>query len=68
MKYGPAALDPSNPRHHHAMSLPGEFYMDGVQNPAPKLTPAQAARLEAAREQHQRDVATGNLPFKIVRK
>lgn len=64
-KYGPAALDPNNPRHHHAMSLPGEFYMDGEEPmKLPPQTPEQAARLQAGREQYQRDLAEWNFPFK----
>lgn len=64
-KYGAAALDPNNPRHHHAMSLPGEFYMDGKPNPAPKLSASESARLEAAREEFQRRKAAGLLPTRI---
>lgn len=59
MKYGPAALDPKNPRHHHAMSLPGEFYMEGKPTPKPKLTSEQQSRLDAAREEFKRRKAAG---------
>lgn len=61
-KYGPAALDPNNPDHHHAMSLPGAFYMDGKPTVLPPQTPEQAARLQAAREEFQRRKAAGTLP------
>jgi N-formylglutamate amidohydrolase len=61
-KYGAAALDPNNPAHHHAMGLPGAYYMDEKPNPPLELSPASAARLQAAREDFQRRKAAGTLP------
>jgi FtsP/CotA-like multicopper oxidase with cupredoxin domain len=62
IKYGAAAIDPKNPAHWHGLGLPGAFYMDGTRTVLPPQTPAQAARLAAARADFQRRKAAGTLP------
>ena len=62
MKTGRAALDPSNPQHRHAMSLPGTYYMDGQPTRVAKLSKEEEARLENAREEFRRRKEEGTLP------
>jgi hypothetical protein len=62
MKTGRAALDPSNPMHHHALSLPGAFYMNGKPTRMPKPSPEEKARLEKIREEFRRQKEAGTVP------
>jgi hypothetical protein len=64
MKTGRAALDPSNPMHHHSLSLPGAFYMEGKPTRL-KFSKEEQARLDKAREEYQRELATGKFPRRI---
>lgn len=52
----PFKLDPKNPMHHHAMTLPAEFYS----NPdAPKATEEEKRRIREDQARYEREWAEG---------